>query len=155
MQMTSDRLGSIDQALNSLLEDAVRIVEALGRASSSNATIEPWHKQVVSSLVSEVAANCMSMRFLLGQVDATPHAEALTKLTFPMLAYLVRNLLELKVWIEFCSRSEENARRFHQDWVRDGLGFQEAARQLLAATPDNAGAANAAQVIESLREGAK
>ncbi len=154
MQTTSDSLASIDQALGSVLEDAVRIAEALGKANSASATIEEWHKQVVSSLVSEVAANCIRMRFLLGRVDATSHGEAGTKLTFPMLAYVVRNLLELGVWVQFCSKTKRNAERFHEDRFRDGLGFSEAARRLLATAGENARAADPVQAITTLKEAA-
>jgi hypothetical protein len=154
VQTTSDSLESIDQALGSVLEDAVRIVESLGKANSANATIEPWQKQVVSSLVSEVAANCVRMRFLLGQLDATVHAEAATKLTFPMLAHVVRNLLELGVWIQFCCKSKRNAERFHGDRFRDGLGFSKAATQLLDAARKNARAADPLRAITTLKEAA-
>lgn len=35
------------------------------------------------------------------------------------IAWLVRNLVELKVWVEYCSVSDENALEFHEDSVRD------------------------------------
>ena len=154
MQTTSDNLRSIDEALSPLLADAVKIVKALGGASSGSATIEEWHKQVISSLVSEVAVNCIRMRFLLEQVNATTRAEAIIKLTFPMLAYLVRNLLELGVWVQFCSKTKRNAERFYEDCFRDGLGYSEAARRLLAAAGENARAADPVQAITTLKEAA-
>ena len=35
------------------------------------------------------------------------------------IAWLTRNLVELRVWAEYCSASEANAQEFHEDAVRD------------------------------------
>ena len=37
----------------------------------------------------------------------------------PNLAWLARNILELRVWIEYCSTSEANALEFYDDALRD------------------------------------
>jgi hypothetical protein len=35
------------------------------------------------------------------------------------VAWLIRNLVELRVWVEYCSVSDKNALEFHEDSVRD------------------------------------
>jgi hypothetical protein len=35
------------------------------------------------------------------------------------IAWLTRNLVELRIWAEYCSASDENALEFHEDSVRD------------------------------------
>ena len=42
------------------------------------------------------------------------------------LAWVTRNLLELSVWIEFCTASDTNAKRFDEDAMRDMLGWSNA-----------------------------
>jgi galactitol-specific phosphotransferase system IIB component len=41
----------------------------------------------------------------------------------PAVAWNARNLLELWIWIKYCEASRENARRFHEDALRDALGL--------------------------------
>jgi hypothetical protein len=153
--MASDLFSSVDEALTPLLGDAEKIVEALGRANCTIAMASAPQKHVLISLVSEIVANCARMRLLLGQLDTTSHTDALIRLTFPILAYLVRNLLELGLWVQFCSKSKGNAERFHQDRFRDVLGFSEALRRLAAAAPENASAADLLRAITSLKEAAE
>jgi len=35
------------------------------------------------------------------------------------MAWLTRNLVELRVWVEYCSKSTENAEEFYRDAIRD------------------------------------
>jgi hypothetical protein len=44
----------------------------------------------------------------------------------PTLAYTSRCLLELSIWTEYCCASEENAKRFRDDTVRDFYGMSKA-----------------------------
>ena len=46
------------------------------------------------------------------------------------LAWLARNFLELSVWIEYCNISEQNAKRFYDDAVRDMHGWAKAIHEL-------------------------
>jgi hypothetical protein len=39
------------------------------------------------------------------------------------VAWLARNFLELSAWIQYCNLSEENAKRFYDDAVRDMHGW--------------------------------
>lgn len=42
------------------------------------------------------------------------------------LAWAVRNLLELSVWIKYCDLSRDNSERFHKDAARDAIGWGRA-----------------------------
>jgi hypothetical protein len=44
----------------------------------------------------------------------------------PATAWNARSLLELWIWTEYCSASRKNARRFHEDVLRDFAGMVEA-----------------------------
>lgn len=46
------------------------------------------------------------------------------------LAWLARNFLELSVWIQYCNLTEENAKRFYDDAVRDMHGWAKAIHEL-------------------------
>lgn len=87
---------------------------------------------------------------LIGVFDAAPshvdksYANLLLKLTngvlkfsndlfltfeldaLPASAWNARNLLELWIWVKYCSTSPENARRFHEDALRDVRGLIDA-----------------------------
>ena len=43
-------------------------------------------------------------------------------------AWLVRNLVELRVWVDYCSVSDENALEFHEDSVRDLIELDKKVR---------------------------
>lgn len=46
------------------------------------------------------------------------------------LAWITRNLLELSVWIEYCEKSDANAKRFRDDAMRDMYGWATAIHKL-------------------------
>ena len=39
------------------------------------------------------------------------------------VAWLARNLLEIFIWVRYCSLSESHAKRFHEDAMRDFYGY--------------------------------
>ena len=47
-------------------------------------------------------------------------------------AWNARNLLELWVWLKYCSASRENARRFYEDALRDAEGMTDSLAKLHA-----------------------
>ncbi len=151
-ESTHDPWASVSERLLTTVRDAQKIVEALGTARSPTTAVDPWRAEVLSSLAREVAANCARMRLLLGHLDAPALAAGVTRLNFPLLCFVVRNLLELSVWSEFCSRSCQNARSFYDDFVKDSLGFQKAVAQFLNLVPSDASAAEAAQVMATVEE---
>lgn len=58
-----------------------------------------------------------------------------TMFNLPLVAFGARSSLELAVWVEFCIRSEQNARRFYDDRYRDGIGLHLAFCKLLELAP--------------------
>jgi len=42
-----------------------------------------------------------------------------------MMAYATRNLLELNIWTAYVLASNDNTKRFAQDWLLDGIGLLE------------------------------
>jgi hypothetical protein len=48
----------------------------------------------------------------------------------PLVAWNARNMVELAVWIRYCGRSPENARRFHEDTLRDLKGLIDSLAEL-------------------------
>jgi hypothetical protein len=58
-------------------------------------------------------------------LGATESPEAL-----PAVAWNARNMVELAVWIKYCGHSEKNARRFHEDALRDLKGLVYSLAQL-------------------------
>jgi hypothetical protein len=46
------------------------------------------------------------------------------------VAWLTRNLLELSIWIEYCTASEDNARCFSNDCLKDIIGTASSMEQL-------------------------
>ena len=56
--------------------------------------------------------------------------------SLPVLSLLVRNLLELRIWTEFCATSVENAKRFQLDAIRDADDLFKAINAIGAKYPD-------------------
>jgi|SRR5579859_985013 len=83
--------------------------EILGGCSS----LDAWHVGLLNKLLESVNRVCRDLLNTIGQ-------EAL-----PAAAWNARNLLELWVWIKYCSASRENARRFHEDALRDVQGLTD------------------------------
>lgn len=88
-----------------------RLDELLATVNDSTRNIEDWHRNLVAKIIISIARACND---LLKTIDQ----EALST-----AAWNARNLLELWVWTAYCSASRENARRFHDDTVRDFLGL--------------------------------
>jgi len=51
----------------------------------------------------------------------------------PALAWAIRNLLELSIWIDYCNLSEQHAKRFSDDRLRDLRGLSKAVQQTVEA----------------------
>jgi hypothetical protein len=50
------------------------------------------------------------------------------------VTWLTRNLLELRTWVRYCNLSEETAKRFSDDSMRDFYGYTKALEKLCGAT---------------------
>jgi hypothetical protein len=74
---------------------------------------EPWRSALTFDLIESVERNCGEL------------LETFGKDRLPAAAWVARNLLELWVWVRYCSVSRETAWRFHEDALRDVKGLTE------------------------------
>jgi polyhydroxyalkanoate synthesis regulator phasin len=93
---------------------SARAVIPMIKALRKRGTIEDWrHRQLIG--------------FLNTLIQTTAElAHAYKRKRLSSIAWLTRNLLELSIWVDFCSLSPEHARRFHEDILRDSFGFARA-----------------------------
>ncbi len=70
-----------------------------------------WRVQVLAGLCAQVFVEYKQVRKVFEREDEYCSA----------IAWYARNLLELYVWAKYCTASEENARVFYEDEVRDSL----------------------------------
>src|ERR1017187_2217291 len=82
---------------------------------------EPWRLPFVVDLVEAVERNAEQL------------LETMGKDRLPATAWIARNLLELLVWVRYCT-SRENAWRFHGDALRDMKGLMDAHGKTCAAS---------------------
>jgi hypothetical protein len=75
---------------------------------------DDWYTNLVTKILASVARICHDLLQTIEQKEALPAA-----------AWNARNLLELWIWIEYCTASRENAKRFYEDALRDALGLTE------------------------------
>jgi hypothetical protein len=85
-------------------------------------TLEPWQISLTVDLVQNIERNCEQL------------LETIGKDRLPATAWIARNLLELWVWVKYCSVSRENAWRFHEDALRDVKGLMELHKEICIAT---------------------
>jgi hypothetical protein len=86
----------------------------------SKGTAEPWFADLVVKILLSVNRVCGDLLKTIDQ-DALSGA-----------AWNSRNLLELWVWLKYCATSQENARRFYEDALRDMQGLTDALSKLHA-----------------------
>src|ERR1039457_717162 len=96
-----------------------KILDTCNRIRQMN-TDKPWRNDVIVGLV----RRCYDLQKHLrrGYAESDEH----------YLAWAARTLLELKVWTEYVTKSEDNLKRFFQDMYVDGsTGFQVATKSLV------------------------
>jgi hypothetical protein len=76
--------------------------------------VEPWFADLVAKIL-------LSVNRVRDDLLKTIDQEAVSG-----AAWNSRNLLELWVWLKYCATSRENARRFHEDALRDMQGLTDA-----------------------------
>jgi hypothetical protein len=91
--------------------------EALRVRSSG---IDQWYVDLLSKILLSVDRVCQDL------------LETTNRAALSAAAWNARNLLELWVWIRFCSTSPANARRFHEDALRDTQGLTESLSKMHA-----------------------
>jgi hypothetical protein len=88
-----------------------KLNELLENLDHSRGRVESWYADLVVKISLSIGRVCNDLLKTTEQ-DALPAA-----------AWNARNLLELWVWTKYCSTSRNNARRFHEDAVRDFMGL--------------------------------
>jgi len=92
-----------------------RLVELLTVIDAKRDRIEKWYADLLIKMGNSVIRVCLDLSKGIDDEDGLPAA-----------AWNARNLLELWVWLKYCSMSLGNARRFHEDAIRDLVGLVEA-----------------------------
>ncbi len=74
----------------------------------------PWWIQVMGGLLSKVFIEYLSLKRSFDDMGEPS-----------LLAWRARNLLELSIWSQYCSKTEEHAHRLYEDAGRDEIGIYE------------------------------
>lgn len=85
-----------------------------------NGGVEKWYVDLLTKLLVSVHQVCQDL------------LETISKEALSAAAWNARNLLELWIWIKYCSTSRANARRFHEDALRDMQGLTESLSKMHA-----------------------
>lgn len=91
----------------------IRLQELYEIMDGRKESLEGWYFSLFTKILISVGRVCHDLLKTIEQ-------EAL-----PAAAWNARNLLELWIWIKYCSASRDNARRFHEDSLRDIQGLTE------------------------------
>jgi hypothetical protein len=100
--------------LKQLLYPRINMLKVAVVSAAQKPAFEKWHSALIIDFIHGLESYCEELRETIGK-DRLSAA-----------AWSARSLLELLVWIKFCRASDENARRFHEDALRDAKGLVEA-----------------------------
>lgn len=142
MDSSTNQFAQFGQLLQSEFQEVSQNLKRLREANSTTHLLEDWQEDMLHHLAAEVGLNIHRMNLLR---DHKEH-------NLPTLAYVVRNLLELIVWIEYCCKSKDNARHFYEDRWKDGVGFQKAIQTLMKTVPEVPNASEIKTALISLGE---
>lgn len=97
---------------------------AFQKVSQAPNTIPIWHKEQIPNFIKLVGFYCedILVSHRMKRIDA--------------LAQAFRNLLELDVWARYCNKSEDNAKRFLADMLRDTREMLELERTFFGVDSD-------------------
>jgi hypothetical protein len=95
-----------------------RLRELRNEIDDRKGNVEEWYANLIAKILVSVARTCQDL------------LDTIEKEALPAAAWNSRNLLELWVWIKYCSASRENAWRFHGDALRDAAGLIESLAKL-------------------------
>jgi hypothetical protein len=90
-----------------------RLQELLETIYGRKCNVEEWYANLFTKITISVARICQDL------------LDTMEKQALPAAAWNARNLLELWVWIKYCSASRTNAWQFHGDALRDMQGLTE------------------------------
>lgn len=99
-------------------EPAESLTEYLAKNNSTGNKIERWREDQLVKFIRSLALNANELERAFGQDRITT------------LAWAVRNVLELFVWVEYCNLDLAHAQRFRDDSARDFYGFTKAIHTL-------------------------
>ena len=98
-------------------ERSVMLVSALRERNKKDKKLPEWRSEQIAKLAVMVIQSAMDLEpaYLSGRISA--------------LAWATRNLLELSIWIDYCNLSDQHAKRFSDDSLRDLYGLSKAVQQ--------------------------
>jgi hypothetical protein len=119
-----------------------RLQELQDTIVSRGDTVEPWFRDVVIKIL--LSVNRVRLDLL----------RTMEQETVSGAAWNARNLLELWVWVKYCTASRENAWRFYEDALRDMQGITESLSKLhaLREIPNEFEASAREKIAEVVRE---
>ena len=97
-----------------------RLQEIYDIIASRRHKVEPWFADLVTKMLLSVNRVCADLLKTMEQE------------TVSGAAWNARDVLELWVWLKYCVASRDNARRFHEDSLRDMQGLTDALSKLSA-----------------------
>lgn len=100
--------------LKQLIYPKINMLKVAVASAAQKPAFEGWHSALIIDFIHGLESYCEELRDTIG------------KERLSAAAWSARSLLELLVWIKFCRASVENARRFHEDALRDTQGLVEA-----------------------------
>lgn len=100
--------------LQRLIFPKINMLKVAVASAAQKSAFEGWHSALIVDFIHGLESYCGELRETIG------------KERLSAAAWSTRSLLELLVWIKFCRGSVENARRFHEDALRDAQGLVEA-----------------------------
>jgi len=89
-------------------------------ANQEGRQLEYWNKMLLAKLIRAVRINASELEMSYCESPLSS------------VAFHARNLLELDIWIQYCGKSQENARRFLDDSCRDAIGLMKAESKSLS-----------------------
>jgi hypothetical protein len=98
-------------------ERSVMLVSALRERNKKDKKLPEWRSEQIAKLAVMVIQSAMDLEpaYVSGRISA--------------LAWATRNLLELSIWIDYCNLSDQHAKRFSDDSLRDLYGLSKAVQQ--------------------------
>jgi hypothetical protein len=102
-------------------ERSLMLVTALRERNKEGKKLPEWRSEQIAKLTITVIESAMDLEpaYLCGRISA--------------LAWATRNLLELSIWIDYCNLSDQHAKRFSDDSLRDLYGLSKAVKTTLEA----------------------
>jgi hypothetical protein len=97
---------------------ARKLAEYLATKNSAEGKIEKWREDQLNKFIRSLSLNADELERAFKQDRITA------------LAWAVRNIIELSVWVDYCNLDVAHATRFRDDSVRDFYGFSKAIQTL-------------------------